>query len=89
MKEKKPKRGSLLCEACGAVAFRRESRRTLSPKHPKVQLYQCEGKPPHFMEAILSIVHTDLVGQPKKFLNRHSTKGAKAIAITAQEDFDE
>jgi len=41
------------------------------------------------MEAILSIVHTDLVGQPKKFLNRHSTKGAKAIAITAQEDFDE
>lgn len=34
-------------------------------------------------------MNTDLLGQPKKFLNRYSTKGARAAAVAAMEDFDE
>jgi len=86
---KQPRRGNILCPACGAIASRKESRRLLSPKTPKVQLYVCEGNPSHFTEGILYLMHTDLVGRPKKFLNRFSTKGARATAVAAMEDFDE
>ena len=90
MNETRGRRGTILCPACGAVALRKESRKTLSPKAPKVQLFVCEGTPKrHFTEAILYLMHTDEVGQPKKYLNRYSTKGAKAAAVAAQEDFDE
>lgn len=89
MKEKKLRRGGLLCPACGNLATRRESRRTLSAKAPKVQLYVCDGVPAHFTEGVLYLMHTDLVGRPKKFLNRFSTKGARAAAVAAMEDFDE
>lgn len=87
--DEKQRRGTLSCAACGAVALRKESRRTLSPKAPKVQLYVCEGTPQHFMEAVLWICHVDFVGQPKRFLNRYSTKGAKSIYRMNLEDFDE
>jgi len=52
-------------------------------------MYVCEGDPAHFTEAILYVMHVDLVGQPKKFINRYSTKGAKAAKLAALEDFDE
>lgn len=87
--ETRGRRGTIQCPACGAVALRRESRKMLSPKAVKVQLYVCTGTPAHFTEAILYLLHTDLVGQPKKYLNRWSTKGARAAAGAALEDFDE
>lgn len=61
----------------------------MSLKAPKVQLYVCNGRPQHFSEAILYVVHTDLVGRAKKYINKYSTKGARAAARAAQEDYDE
>ena len=60
----------------------------MSPKYPKVQLFVCEYAE-HQIEAVLGIYHVAEKGQPKKFLNRMSTKGARAVAIKAMEDFDE
>jgi hypothetical protein len=37
----------------------------------------------------LVVHHTDLLGQPKKLLTRYSTRGARAQAALAQEDYDE
>ena len=82
-------RGVILCPVCGTKAYRVETRKTLSLKVPRVQLYNCTGKPQHFMETAIYILHVNLVGAPKKFINRMSTKGARAKAIQDQEDFDE
>lgn len=71
------------------MALRRESRKTLSVKYPRVQLYICGGTPTHQIECVLVVHHTDLLGQPKKLLTRYSTRGARAQAALAQEDYDE
>ena len=52
-------------------------------------MYECEGKPKHFVEAVLYIIHADLVGKPKRFINRFSIKGAAAHHQAALEDFDD
>jgi hypothetical protein len=87
-KKAEGKRGTINCLACGAIAFRRDSRRTLSPKAPQVKLFVCEGRVKHQMEAVLYIVHTDVLGQPKKIMHKYSTKGAGATAAREQDDYD-
>lgn len=82
------KRGTIVCPVDGSTAFRKETRRLLSPKTPRVQLYVCAHEQ-HQIECILYIMHVDVKGAPKKYLNRHSTKGAAAQAGAALEDYDD
>jgi hypothetical protein len=87
LKEKKPeRRGTITCPECGQIALRKETRKTLAVRVPKIQLYEC---PKHQIECALYVVTVAPKGSPKKLLNRFSVKGARAQAIIALGEYDE